>query len=72
MNRYVIFGAGLFMALGGLCLFLFNGAGGLRRMVTLSGIYTVADPGGYPVVCFVDKGSRAMDCIPKTQFERLK
>lgn len=64
----VLIGAGI-LSIFIACAVSFNGDGGLRRMVTLSGIYTVADPDGYPVVCFVDKGSRAMDCLPRAQMQ---
>lgn len=34
------------------------GTGGLRRMVTLTGVYPVCRPGGYEVVCFLDADSK--------------
>lgn len=44
-----------------------SGDGGLKRMTTLSGIYAVENPGGWPVVCFADKSSPegGIDCVPK-------
>lgn len=70
MKTRALIGAGLLsVAIGLYVSITLNGDGGLRRMVTISGIYTVADPGGYPVVCFVDKGSRAMDCLPRGQIQ---
>lgn len=41
----------------------FNGDGGLRKMVTLGGIYSV-EPKGYDVVCFVEKSMGALSCLP--------
>lgn len=42
-----------------------NGSGGLRGAVTLSGVYAVPEPDGYPVVCFINKASGAMDCLAR-------
>ena len=42
----------------------FFGEGGLKRMTTISGIYAV-EPNGYDVVCFVERSSGSIDCLPK-------
>lgn len=47
-------------------VFMASGEGGVKRMITLGGIYSVADPDGYPVVCFVDKQGGGMDCVPRS------
>lgn len=42
------------------------GAGGFKRMVTLTGVYAVCKPGGYDVVCFLDADSKqgGLSCLP--------
>ncbi len=42
------------------------GAGSFKRMVTLSGIYSICKPDGYPVVCFLDADGKegGMFCVP--------
>ena len=42
------------------------GAGGLKRMVTLSGVYSVCRPDNYDVVCFLDADSKSggLACVP--------
>lgn len=45
-------------------IFIFNGEGGFRRMVTMSGVYAV-EPSGYNVVCFVDKSGGGISCLKK-------
>lgn len=44
-------------------LVLMSGDGGFKRMTTLSGVYTVKEPDGYPVVCFIEKSSGSMECL---------
>lgn len=43
-----------------------TGAGGFKRMVTITGVYSVCRPDKYDVVCFLDADSKqgAMSCIP--------
>jgi hypothetical protein len=43
-----------------------RGDGGFERMVTMTGIYAVCQPGGYDVVCFVDASSAhsSPSCLP--------
>ena len=45
--------------------YLFIGDGGFEKMTTLSGIYAVDSPSGYPVTCFVERGSGDMSCVRK-------
>ncbi len=47
-------------------VFMMTGAGGFKRMVTVSGIYPILRPGGYDVVCFADSdGSEGgLSCLP--------
>lgn len=49
-----------------LCAYQFMGAGGLKRMVTLTGIYAVCKPGGFDAVCFLDADSKdgGLSCLP--------
>lgn len=44
------------------------GSGAFKRKMTLSGIYAICQPEGYPVVCFGDAGSKegGIDCVPLT------
>lgn len=50
----------------GISLYLMMGAGGFKRMVTISGIYAVCKPGGYDAVCFLDADSHdgGLSCLP--------
>lgn len=43
-----------------------TGSGGFKRMVTISGIYSVCRPDHYDVVCFLDADSKdgGMFCMP--------
>jgi hypothetical protein len=45
------------------------GDGALKRHITLSGIYTVCKPDGYPVVCFLDADGKngGLFCMPLSQ-----
>ena len=45
------------------------GAGGFKRLTTLTGIYAVCKPGGYSVVCFADADSKegGLSCLPLEQ-----
>lgn len=45
------------------------GAGGFKRMVTLTGIYGICKPGGYEAVCFLDADSKdgGLSCLPLAQ-----
>jgi hypothetical protein len=52
-----------------LCAFLVLagcGDGALKRHFTLSGIYTICKPDGYPVVCFADADGKdgGIFCMP--------
>lgn len=42
------------------------GAGGFKRMVTLTGVYAVCKPNGYDAICFLDADSKqgGLSCIP--------
>ena len=45
------------------------GDGALKRHVTMSGIYSVCKPDGYPVVCFADADGKdgGLFCMPLSQ-----
>ncbi len=45
------------------------GDGALKRHLTVSGIYTVCKPDGYPVVCFLDADGKngGLFCMPISQ-----
>jgi len=65
MNKsYVAISIAVILAVIIPLLMVFSGEGGLARMTTISGIYAVDKPEGYPVVCFVDKSAGAMSCVP--------
>lgn len=46
-----------------------TGAGGFKRMVTLSGVYSICRPDGYDAVCFLDADGKdgGMYCMPLSQ-----
>lgn len=46
-----------------------TGAGGFKRMVTLTGVYSVCRPDGYDAVCFLDADGKdgGMFCMPLSQ-----
>lgn len=50
-------------------LSLFVGDGGLQRMTTISGVYAVKEPDGYPVVCFIERGTGGMQCLTYREME---
>lgn len=56
----------IILSIGGGGLYLTTGAGGFERMVVRSGVYAVARPGGYEVVCFLDADSKhgGLSCLP--------
>jgi hypothetical protein len=59
--------AGLLVVIAGaaICLgSILSGDGGMKRMTTISGVYAVCTPGGYQVVCFMEKGNSGIDCMP--------
>jgi hypothetical protein len=45
------------------------GDGGFKRMVTITGIYSICKPDGYEVVCFLDADGKegGMFCLPLAQ-----
>lgn len=45
------------------------GDGALKRHVTMSGIYSVCKPDGYPVVCFADADGKdgGLFCMPLSE-----
>lgn len=45
-------------------LYLTRGAGSFSRLTTLTGLYAVEGVGGFRVVCFVNRDSGAMSCLP--------
>lgn len=67
--KYWIGGGFLILVLIGLGFWSTLGDGGLKRMVTMSGIYAVCKPGGYDAVCFLDADSRegGLSCLPLAQ-----
>lgn len=46
-----------------------TGAGSFKRMVTLTGVYSICRPDGYDVVCFLDADGKdgGMFCMPLSQ-----
>lgn len=45
------------------------GDGAFKRMMTISGIYSICKPDGYEVVCFLDADGKdgGMFCLPLSQ-----
>jgi hypothetical protein len=46
-----------------------SGDGSFKRMVTISGVYSVCKPDGFEVVCFLDADGKegGMSCLPLSQ-----
>ena len=46
-----------------------TGDGSFKRMVTISGVYSICRPDGYDVVCFLDADGKegGMFCLPLSQ-----
>lgn len=46
-----------------------SGDGSFKRMVTLSGVYSICKPDGYEVVCFLDADGKegGLACLPLSQ-----
>ncbi len=63
--KIVIGIAGIALVIG-LVIFSMMGAGGFKRMTTLTGIYAVCKPNGYDAICFLDADSKdgGLSCIP--------
>jgi len=65
--RVVFWGATL-MLFAGIALAFHStmGAGGFKRLITITGIYSVCKPDGYDVVCFLDADGKegGMFCMP--------
>lgn len=40
------------------------GSGGIERLTTLTGIYSVCKPDGYPAICFANKSGGGFSCVP--------
>lgn len=45
------------------------GDGALKRHMTMSGVYSICKPDGYPVVCFADADGKdgGLFCMPLSQ-----
>ena len=45
------------------------GDGGFKRMVTITGVYSICRPDGYDVICFLDADGKegGMFCLPLAQ-----
>lgn len=66
-NTAYVFLAGFFILfLLGIALFSSMGAGGFKRMVTITGVYSICRPDKYDVVCFLDADGKegGMFCLP--------
>jgi hypothetical protein len=48
---------------------LVSGDGSFKRMVTVSGVYSICKPDGYEVVCFLDADGKegGLACLPLNQ-----
>lgn len=62
----IIFG---FLCIAGLIIagvLSLTGSGSFKRLITISGIYSICKPDGYPVVCFLDSDGKdgGMFCLP--------
>lgn len=65
MKKLVIIGGCVL----GFALLAACGDGAFKRQVTMSGIYSVCKPDGYPVVCFLDADAKqgGLFCMPLSQ-----
>ena len=47
-------------------VYLSSGDGAFKRAVTVSGVYSICKPEGYPAVCFGDASSKegGVSCVP--------
>lgn len=63
MKKRILISALSLLAIGGLTA---CGDGALKRHVTMSGLYSVCKPDGYPVVCFLDADGKqgGLFCMP--------
>ncbi len=52
-------------------LYLTRGAGSFSRLTTLTGLYAVEGVGGFSVVCFVNRDSGAMSCLPAVDIQKV-
>lgn len=52
-----------------LAVLFFSGDGSFKRMVTISGVYSICRPDNYDVVCFGDADSKhgGLFCMPLSQ-----
>lgn len=66
MRLIIFFIVIAFAAFGLTIAYAVSGAGGFKRMVTLTGVYAVCRPQGYDVVCFLDADSKSggLNCVP--------
>ncbi len=64
--KIIILIAVLFFILLGVGFYSTMGAGGFKRMVTITGVYSICRPDGYEVVCFLDADGKegGMFCLP--------
>jgi hypothetical protein len=60
---------GLIFVLSIAALFATLGAGSFKRMVTVSGVYSICKPDDYEVVCFLDADASegGVFCLPLSQ-----
>lgn len=54
------------LAAFGLVMWMMAGAGGIQRVTTISGVYPICKPQGYPALCFANKSGGGFSCIPYT------
>ncbi len=62
----VLFIAALIIIGSGFGIEAMMGAGGFKRMVTLTGVYSICKPDKYDVVCFLDADGKegGLFCMP--------
>lgn len=68
MQKRIFIGLFVVLILAGWGFSLTLGAGGFKRMVTITGVYAVCKPSGYDAICFLDADSKqgGLSCIPYT------
>lgn len=64
MNIYVVTAALIVICAIAVCLVGMSGSGGMERMTTLTGVYSICKPDGYDAVCFANKSGGGFSCVP--------
>lgn len=66
MKRFIMVGIIVVIMVVLIVIFSITGEGSFKRLVTISGVYSICKPDGYEVVCFLDADGKegGMFCVP--------